>query len=277
VTASVAPIKAENLVGLGGDEMREIDAMGQESFDGIEDTIDSPECESLPCNFLYCRANEMIFYQHACVQPMGKAVRRVPYRRQFSQPELSLMARIPLIEEREHPELAGLIAKIRGGLQGRLLNVYRTMLHTPDLVAVWLDYMGAVRWKTEIDGRLREIAIIRIAHLNRARYSMRQHVPKVALAEGLTLDECDALADWQASRFFSKRERDVLAYADSMTRDVQVPDAIFEAVRAHFNHRQLVELTMLIAAYNMQNRVVEALDVDLEPLDPANRATSTKS
>jgi alkylhydroperoxidase family enzyme len=186
------------------------------------------------------------------------------------------MARIPLIEENEHPELVELIAKVRGSLQGRLLNVYRTMLHTPDLVGTWLDYMGTVRWKTEIDGRLREITIIRIAYLNRARYSMRQHVPKVALAEGLTLEECDALADWRASRLFSKRERDVLAYADAMTRDVQMADPIYEAVRAHFNHRQLVELTMLIAAYNMQNRVVEALDVELEPLDPADPAMSAR-
>jgi alkylhydroperoxidase family enzyme len=186
------------------------------------------------------------------------------------------MPRIPLIEEKQHPELAELIAKIRGGLQGRLLHVYRTMLHAPDLVGAWLDYMGAVRWKTEIEGRLREIAIIRIAHLNRARYSMRQHVPKVALGEGLTLEECDALADWRSSRFFSERERAVLAYADAMTRDVQVPDPVYEAVRIYFSHRQMVELTLLIAAYNMQNRVVEALDVELEPLDLANR-TSMKT
>jgi hypothetical protein len=33
----------------------------------------------------------------------------------------------PLIEENEHPDLAELIAKVRGGLQGGLLNVYRTM------------------------------------------------------------------------------------------------------------------------------------------------------
>jgi hypothetical protein len=39
------------------------------------------------------------------------------------------MARIPLIEENDHPELAELIAKVRGGLQGRLPGV------PPDRVA----------------------------------------------------------------------------------------------------------------------------------------------
>ena len=187
------------------------------------------------------------------------------------------MSRIPLIEESEHPELSGLIAKIRAGLQGRLPKVYRTMLHASGLIGPWNDYMNSVRWKTDIDGRLREILIIRIAYLNKARYSMRQHVPKVALAEGLTLEECEGLSDWRATTLFSERERVALAYADVMTRDVQVPDSIFEPLRKFFDTRGLIEVTLLIAAYNMQNRVVEALDVELETTDPTTQTDSLKS
>jgi alkylhydroperoxidase family enzyme len=179
------------------------------------------------------------------------------------------MSRVPLVEEADVPELAPLIERIRGGRQGRLLNVYRALLNAPDLTGPWLDYMGAVRWNNQIDGRLREIVIIRIAHLNRARYAMRQHVPGVAVSEGVTVAECDALADWQSTDLFSPRERTVLEYVDAMTTAVQVPDAVFAALRSHFSARQLVELTLVIGAYNMQNRVFEALDVDLEPLAPA--------
>jgi alkylhydroperoxidase family enzyme len=53
-----------------------------------------------------------------------------------------------------------------------------------------------------------------------------------------------------------------------MTSAVQVPEPVFQAIRGHFSPRQLVELTLLIGAYNMQNRVFEALDVDLEPVAP---------
>ena len=41
------------------------------------------------------------------------------------------MARVPLIEEKEHPELSELIAKIKGARGGRLINIYRLMLHSP--------------------------------------------------------------------------------------------------------------------------------------------------
>ena len=113
-----------------------------------------------------------------------------------------------------------------------------------------------MRWKTTLDGRLREIVIIRIGHLADSQYVLRQHVPSLALAEGLTLEECDALADWRTSKLFSESERAVLAYADTMTRDIEVPDAVFAEVKTHFNNRQIVELTVLIGSYNMNARVL---------------------
>jgi len=174
------------------------------------------------------------------------------------------MARISLIEEKDHPELSELIQRIVAGRRGGLLNVYKLLLHSPPLAATWLEHVNAVRWKTQIEGRLREIVIIRIAILNRIEYVIQQHVPALALADGVTLAECDALRDWHASEFFSEKERAVLAYTDVMTRDVSVPDAVFTDVRKHFNERELVELTVLIGTYNMHNRVMQALAIDLE-------------
>jgi 4-carboxymuconolactone decarboxylase len=174
------------------------------------------------------------------------------------------MARISLIEEKDHPELSELIQRIVAGRRGGLINVYKLLLHSPPLAATWLEHVNAVRWKTQIDGRLREIVIIRIAILNRIEYVIQQHVPALALADGVTLAECDALRDWRASGCFSEKERAVLAYTDAMTRDVAVPDAVFTDVRKHFNERELVELTVLIGTYNMHNRVMQALAIDLE-------------
>ncbi len=176
------------------------------------------------------------------------------------------MARVELIEEKDHPELAELIAKIKGGRQGRLLNLYKLLLHSPPLAESWLQMVGAVRWSTELDGALREIVIIRIGIVNKVGYVIAAHVPSYALQEGLTLAQCDALADWQASSLFDERQRAALAYTDAMTRDVDVPDAIAAALRRHFSERQIVEITVLIGTYNMHTRVLQALQVDAEPV-----------
>src|SRR5215467_6471016 len=60
----------------------------------------------------------------------------------------STMARISYFEERDHPEIAALIDKIKAGRRGGLLNVYKLLLHAPALAETWLDHVGAVRWKT---------------------------------------------------------------------------------------------------------------------------------
>ena len=53
------------------------------------------------------------------------------------------MARVPLIEETDHPELGDSIAKIKGARGDRLINIYRLMLHSPALADAWFEL---VQW-----------------------------------------------------------------------------------------------------------------------------------
>ena len=175
------------------------------------------------------------------------------------------MARVTYITEEGHPELAELIGRLKAGRRGSLINIYRLLLNSPALAETWFAHANIVRWKTELSGRLRELVIIRVAYLNRCAYVLRQHVPNLALADGVSEAECDTLADWRASTLFAAPERAALAYADAMTREIDVADAVFEALRPHYSERQIVELTVLIATYNMLTRILQALQVDLEP------------
>jgi alkylhydroperoxidase family enzyme len=175
------------------------------------------------------------------------------------------MARVALIAEKEHPELAETIAKIKGARGGRLINIYRLMLHSPALANAWFELNQAVRYGTEIDGQCREIAVIRVAILNKVEYVQRAHGPAYALKEGLTPYQVNALADWRPSTLFSEKQRALLGYVDAITREIEVPEAVFQEARKHFTERQTVELTMLIGAYNMLTRFLQALKVDAEP------------
>jgi len=175
------------------------------------------------------------------------------------------MARVSLIDEKEHPELIDSVAKIKGARGGRLINIYRLMLHSPKLADAWFELNQAVRYGTEIDGQSRELAVIRVAILNKVEYVVQAHGPAYALKEGLTPAQVNAVADWQSSNLFSEKQRALLAYTDAITRDIDVPDAVFAEIRNHHSERQVVELTMLISAYNMLTRFLQALKVDPEP------------
>ena len=85
------------------------------------------------------------------------------------------MARVPLIQEQDHPEFAEVVEKYRAGRRGKLINIYRMLLNSPALAESWFNHSNAVRWKTTLDGRLREIVIIRMGHLAKSQYVLRQH------------------------------------------------------------------------------------------------------
>jgi len=173
------------------------------------------------------------------------------------------MARIPYVEEKDHPELAAEIAKIKGG-RGGLINIYKLLLHSPTVCMTWFEHMGAIRWKTKLTPRLREIVIVRIAQAAKYGYALQQHVPRIAVPDGVSVEECEALKDWQGSKFFNEAERAALAYVDAMRAAPEVPDDVFNAVRKHYNEREIVELSVLVGTYLMHNRVLMALRVDLE-------------
>ena len=173
------------------------------------------------------------------------------------------MARLKYPEERDHPELAVLIAQIRAQRGGRLANLYKMLLKSPPVAAGWLHLLTAVRQQSVLPGQYRELAILRVAVINGADYEYRSHVP-FGLKAGLRQEQIDALPNWRSSGLFDGPQIAVLAYTDSMTKDVHVPDDVFAPVRQHFQDREIVELTATIAAYNLVSRFLEALQIDPE-------------
>jgi alkylhydroperoxidase family enzyme len=169
------------------------------------------------------------------------------------------MARIPYADL-SAPEAQPLVQRIVAE-RGSVLHLYQMLMHSPPLAEGWLGFMTKVRQQLALPGDLRELVIMRIAHLNGAPYEADQHAP-IALQEGLAQAQLDALADWRAaSERFTPLQREVLALCDAMTREVHVDAAIVQAVRERLGERLLVELVGTIASYNMVSRFLEALQI----------------
>lgn len=169
------------------------------------------------------------------------------------------MARIPYADL-TRDEVQPLVKKIETE-RGEVLHLYRMLMHSVPVATGWLGYLTAIRQQCKLSAALRELVIMRVAHVNGAPYEADQHRP-FALKAGVTQTQLDALANWQArADVYDPVQRDVLAYTDAMTRDVHVSDDVANAVRQHFDHEQLVELTATIAAYNMVSRFLEAMQI----------------
>ncbi len=167
-----------------------------------------------------------------------------------------------------YPELSGreaepLVERIKRERGGKLLNLYKMLLHSPPLAEGWLAFFTAVRQRATLRARYRELAILRIAVLNGADYEFEAHAP-FALREGVGQAALDELRSGRMPDELGADDRAVLAYTDSMTRDIHVPDDVFARVREHLDEAHVVELTATVAAYNCVSRFLEALRIDPE-------------
>jgi len=159
--------------------------------------------------------------------------------------------------------------RIRERRGGTLRPLDRMLLYSPSLADGWNSLLGAIRRHMDLPADIRELVILRIAVLNRAPYEWSAHEPE-ARAAGLDDHHLAALRhdDVLTHPALDARQRRALAYTDAMTRHVQVPDEVFDALRDDFTDAELVELTATVAAYGMVSRFLVALDVEL-PATPA--------
>lgn len=170
-----------------------------------------------------------------------------------------MTTRVAPIMPGSRPELAAIEGSILAE-RGEILLLYRILLNSAPLASGWEQLLTAVRNRSSLPAQLRELIILRVAVLNRAPFEFDAHLP-VASKSGVSDVKIAAVRAEEIGDAFTPLERAVLTLTDTMTRNVQVPEAQFEPLRAHFDARGLVELVATVAAYNMVSRFLEALNI----------------
>lgn len=159
------------------------------------------------------------------------------------------------------PELAAQEAQIQAE-RGRISPLYQVLLNSPPIAHGWEQMLSAVRNRNSLPAGLRELVILRVAVLNRAPYEFDAHVPH-ALNAGVTQTVIDGLraVPLAADLPLAPAERVALRLCDAMTRDIEVPDALYAEVQQHFGAQGQIDLVATIAAYNMVSRFLVALQI----------------
>ena len=171
------------------------------------------------------------------------------------------MARLPYVDAITAPER---VRETLGGVAAPL-KIFHMMAHAESNLRSLLRLGGTILSKQQLSGRLRELAILRIARLSGARYEWVQHVP-IGKAAGISEAQIAALEAGNAeAECFDGRERLVLRFTDEVVRDVRAADETFAQMREQFRPREIVELILAIGYYMMIARLLETTGVDLEP------------
>ncbi|HVX20556.1 MAG TPA: carboxymuconolactone decarboxylase family protein [Acidimicrobiales bacterium] len=143
---------------------------------------------------------------------------------------------------------------------GRVPALYRALANAPRLLQAWTDLALPLRYEVSAPRALRELMILRIAHLRRSRHEAEAH-RRFAIEAGVPMAKIDAVADWRASEAFDEPERACLELVDTMTLSTRVPDGSYAGVRRLFTPAEQVELVLTVAFYHCVSSTLAALDL----------------
>ena len=164
------------------------------------------------------------------------------------------------------PRDTELVAAIQARRGGALLNLDRMLLWSEPLARGWNVYLRALRQELSLAPFARELAICVVARLTGAEYEFHHHAPELKKA-GATDAQLASLADPDAaatSDQFDELQRSVIRFAIASTRNVQIPDSIFDSLKQRMSTSDVVELVAVTAAYNMVARFLVALQITPE-------------
>lgn len=163
----------------------------------------------------------------------------------------------PLEPERIAPE-------IRERFAGRPMdNIFRTLAHHPKLFKRWLVFGNYILMKSSFPARERELAILRIGWLCRAEYEWGQHV-LIGKQEGLLDEEIARIPSGPDADGWSDRDRVILSAVDELHDDAFIGEPTWQALAAHFDTEQLLDLVFTVGQYNLVSMVLNTLGVQLD-------------
>ena len=108
-----------------------------------------------------------------------------------------------------------------------------------------------------LPAELVELVYLRISQINNCAYCLDMHTRDL-LKKGVKVEKLALVQAFaEGGALFSDRERAALAWAETVTRvaETNVPEEAFQAARAVFTEKELVDLTIAISLMNAYNRM----------------------
>lgn len=164
------------------------------------------------------------------------------------------MARLSYLQ----PFVEGDIPPERAGLA-----LYRLLAHTPRLLPAWYSWAEALRNDVTSSRELRELSILRTAQLADSPYEWAHH-RQLAEQTGIPDAKVDDLGRWRESDAYDELERAALELVEEV--DVMgVTDDTVSRLLDQVPESEVVELLLTTSFYQAYARVMQALQVELEP------------
>jgi alkylhydroperoxidase family enzyme len=146
--------------------------------------------------------------------------------------------------ERRNPEAAG--------------NLLSTLVRHPKLTRAFLRFNNHLLFSSTLPPRLRELAVLRVAHLTDSEYEWRHHV-RMGKEVGITDDAINGIQRGEAT---DELDRAVLNAVDELQDKSVISDVTWAALSEHLDERQRMDLVFTIGCYGALAMAINTFGVE---------------
>ncbi|MGV0745965.1 carboxymuconolactone decarboxylase family protein [Mycolicibacterium sp. XJ870] len=153
---------------------------------------------------------------------------------------------VMLPEERLNPEGAG--------------TALSTLARHPRLTKAFLRFSNHLLFRSTLDARMRELAILRIAHRRKCDYEWSHHV-FIGKAEGLTDEQLEGIKRGEAD---DPLDQTVLNAVDELDEQSRISDETWAALSEQLDERQRMDLVFTIGGYGLMAMAYNTFGIEPE-------------
>ncbi|MEM9773690.1 MAG: carboxymuconolactone decarboxylase family protein [Chloroflexota bacterium] len=146
---------------------------------------------------------------------------------------------------------------------GNPLNIHKMIAHHPALMEAYTPLRYHVVGNSVLGGRLRELLILRVAHLIGSEYEWVHHVARGQTA-GLTMDEIEQAKLGGHVEGWSAAEQHVLNSADEMIVNHQLSEGSVAGLRNAIGKEGVLDVVFTIGVYLSLGVLLKTFDVPVD-------------
>lgn len=144
-------------------------------------------------------------------------------------------------------------------------NALSTLAHHPALAKAFLRFNVHLLMSSTLPTRIRELAILRIAHRRESAYEWSHHV-SMAKDAGVTDDEIDAVQVYAGgdAGHLDEFDRTVLTAVDELDEKSQLSDQTWAALGERLDDQQRMDFVFTVGCYALLAMAFNTFGIQLE-------------
>ncbi|OMB92728.1 carboxymuconolactone decarboxylase [Mycobacterium colombiense] len=139
-------------------------------------------------------------------------------------------------------------------------NALSTLAHHPALAKSFLRFNVHLLMTSTLPPRIRELAILRVAHRRQCAYEWSHHV-RMAKDEGITDDQIAALQQGEAADAFDQA---VITGVDELDQKSELSDQTWAALGERLNDQQRMDFVFTVGCYALLAMAFNTFGIQLE-------------